>query len=295
MIAILGIFTTTSGCGDAPVKTENAATPFVDDVATPVAFTVSGRPRITRQMHAHSPIFPGRGKETYRLRGTITFDGQSISIDVDAVPAALVKISRNYYLLTQGYFSPERFWWHAVNDGKIERIPLELLPRELWCVNFPEQESWRVNYPKRDSNWLYKIWVLRENLDNPQTVVQLFNQFVAEDPRCLLREFKAGMPARTALTDLLKKMDQSPDDYIAIIPSLWAMLHAATPVDDPQDIRFIGFAMLKINPEFARENLPKFFKDVKAQQIDGDHRRSGLYVVINVIHGRKDVHKEYDD
>ena len=273
MILIIG-----SGChSEVPavdVKAENGV--------SPVTFTLRGKPKITRAVHSHSPILSGRGKDSYRFRGKIEYNGLAVDIDVDAVPILMIKLSKDFFLLTQDYFIAKRFQWHVIKDNGLEDIPIESLPRELWYINFDDQEV----------NWLYKVCLIGKNIDNPRIVIDLFDKFVADNPRCLLRKFRVRMPARTALVDLLNKMAESPDHYSAVSPSLWGMLLAAEPTDDPQDVQFIGFTIVELNAEFARENLPKLFERIIAEKIIDDWRILGLKPVINQINGKEDIYTD---
>lgn len=265
VLCVLSVMGCSCGGKGKPSSPQRADLKAGNGVA-PVAFTLVGTPEITRSMHAHSPLLPGAGKDSYRFRGKIEYDQHTANIDFDVVPIAMGKTSQSYFLLNQDYFTPEKFQWYAVRNQCFDKVPLASLPDELHHVQLADREK----------NRLYKLWLIRENLDRPEIASKLFQMFVAEDTRSLFSErWQAGGAGRTALTDVLQKM-RSPTDYATINPSLWAILRASSPTDDPQDIRAIGYSMLALEPAFARENLPKFLSDVEAKQVKDDTRILGL-------------------
>ena len=272
-MALLGILSY-MGNGCSSKEESNTVTPAnakAENGVTPVAFAVKGKAIITRAMHAHSPIFSGAGKDSYRFRGTFEFEGQALPIDIDDVPVSMVRVSQEYFLLTQSYFYSRTFRWYSIRDGKVEREDFTSIPRELWYVNFDDREM----------SGQYKIWLMIWNCHNnePQVVIDLFNTFVAEAPHSLLEASGLG------LADLLEQMtDEAPDKYAAINDSLWAMVQASRPADY---IHRIGFAMVKLNPEFAREHLPQFLEKVIGEGIEGDRRVPSLERVIEFMNGRE--------
>ncbi len=142
-----------------------------------LSFLKHGRENISKQMHSHSPIFSGMGKDSYSFTGVLEYDGIKTKLKTSGYcPRAMCSLDDCYYLIAQNYFKPACFDVFIANkdDKSFKKLPVN--------INISTLASFDI--PGKELNRLFKIWLMRKCLEagNVQKIVQLFKLFTDKNP-----------------------------------------------------------------------------------------------------------------
>ena len=227
-------------------------------------------------MHAHSPIFPGWGKNSYRFKGKILYDGKKGKIDIARIPIAMCRHGDGYFLLGQNHFVRERFQWYASRSGAFVKIPFKSISEDLLRVEFSDHEL----------NRLYKLWCVRRSLETggQKGGIALWQTYVRDDPRVFFsRKWKGAAVGRVVLADLLNRVLENPDGFEPLWDTFARMLTKSGPNDDPVDIARLGSCLKVLDRERSGPILRGYQEDVRRAGIGGDERLSGIQGVIETL------------
>ena len=208
---------------------------------SPVSFELTGTPKTTRGMHAHSPIFGGWGKDTYRFRGKIEFDHLTIPLDLTFEPLGVYRTPDGYHFLTRSYFSKNNFQWHVLDKTTGEFAPLEAPAASSAPVAFVFEDA--------ELKMVHRIWILRKAIKegDHRDALHIFTESVATNPRTFANPSWRGIKHkwRTLFTFLLEELGDATAHDVRLWDSLTSILEHAEPGDDPQDIMFVCFELQK--------------------------------------------------
>ncbi len=280
-LAIACLAALVTGCPEEPPVIPLAAAVPSKGVV-PVDFKLKGEPRITRHTNVHVPVIGGMGKDSYRLRGELSYDGHSIRIDLTREPLALCRADGDYFLLTQDYFRRLGFRWHTLDaDAKAFRqMPPALSPATLLTLTFDD--------PSLTAE--YRAWCVLEQWKNgkSQRAFRLLKQAVAENPRIFFYEqsvyatWDAESPTNevrlAAYVSKIEEETQSADpDARAELWNIWTRLLSSTrPTDSHQLVNELARFLHRIDKRKTETYLEAWEKRLKETDAPGENRLEGI-------------------
>ena len=243
----------------------------------PVDFWRWGSQEGRTGFNAHVPVVGGWGDADYRFRGQIGFEDRRFRVDLDYQPLGVYRVEAHYLLLTRDYFGKSDFRWYAFEErtGQCVEADVCQLPMPVKLLQFDDRELGRR----------YRTWLLSDCADRQgvESVLDIYFLTAQSAPDLLLDQAFAKDRSRgrsIALLDFFRLLAEVPRSDDRAWDGSIALLEGAEWSVDPQELIFLGMALLRIDRERAEAYLKSYLAKARAEGVPDDMRVYGIESVL---------------